>query len=366
MDLSFFLDTTFLGITLARWAVALGVAAAVYVALRLARKVLRNRVRVAAGRTRNGVDDTIVAVLAATQTWFFLATAVYVGSIVVALDPVTRGYVRQGFTLLLLVQVLVWGNTALVTVLEAYRKQSDLDPTRRTSLSAMGFVGRLVLFSVVLLLALDNLGFEITTLLAGLGITSLAVALALQNILGDLFASLSILFDKPFEIGDFIVVDDYQGTVENVGLRTTRLRSISGEQLVVGNHDLLASRIRNYKRMQERRVVFTLGVEYGTPPEKLERIPKLAREAIEAQSQVRFDRAHFRSFGASSLDFEVVYYMLVSDYITYMDTQQAINLRLYRSFDQEGIAFAFPTQTVMLASAAGSALPVTLAGDRRA
>lgn len=364
MDLSFFTDFTLLGNTLLRWVIALAVAVVVYVALRVVRKALRSRVRDAATRTRNGVDDVIVAVLAATMTFFFLAAAVFAATHVLALDDTVRSVLRQGFVLILLVQVLVWGNAALVKVLEIYRRQNDLDPTRRTSLSAMSFVGRLVLFSVVLLLALDNLGFEITTLLAGLGITSLAVALALQNILGDLFASLSILFDKPFEVGDFIVVGDYQGTVENVGLRTTRLRSLSGEQLVFGNHDLLASRIRNYKRMQERRVVFALGVEYGTRAEKLERIPALAREAIEKQQDTRFDRAHFKSFGAFSLDFEIVYYMLNADYAAFMDTQQAINLRLYRRFEEEGITFAFPTQTLMLDTAAGRSLPVSLQGTK--
>lgn len=364
MDLSFFTHLTLLENTLLRWVIALAVAVFAYVAMRLARQVLRSRARSAATRTRNGVDDVVVAVLAATRTFFFLTAAVFVASHVLALDDAVRAYLRQAFVLILLVQVLVWGGTALGTVLDTYRRQSDLDPTRRTSLAAMSFVGRLVLFSVVLLLALDNLGFEINTLLAGLGITSLAVALALQNILGDLFASLSIVFDKPFEIGDFIVVGDYQGTVENVGLRTTRLRSLSGEQLVFGNHDLLASRIRNYKRMQERRAVFTVGVEYGTPSEALERIPTLAREAVEAQKDTRFDRAHFKAFGAYSLDFEIVYYMLVADYDAYMDTQQAINLQLYRRFEAEGIAFAFPTQTLMLGSASGKPLPLAVEGTK--
>ncbi|MFO7544583.1 MAG: mechanosensitive ion channel family protein [Trueperaceae bacterium] len=364
MDLSFFPDSTLPENTGLRWVIALVVAVVVYVALRMARKLLRSRAREAAARTRNGVDDVVVAVLAAAGTFFFLAAAVFVASHVLALDDTVRNYLRQGFVLILLVQVVVWGNTALATVLDTYRRQSDLDPTRRTSLSALSFVGRLMLFSVVLLLALDNLGFEINTLLAGLGITSLAVALALQNILGDLFASLSILFDKPFEIGDFIVVGDYQGTVENVGLRTTRLRSLSGEQLVFGNHDLLASRIRNYKRMQERRVVFTLGVEYGTPSDALERILTLAREAVEAQQDVRFDRAHFKSFGAYSLDFEIVYTMLVADYAAYMDAQQAINLQLYRRFEEAGIAFAFPTQTLMLDTASGQSLPLAVEGTK--
>jgi len=184
--------------------------------------------------------------------------------------------------------------------------------------------------------------------LASLGIGGIAVALAMQNILGDLFASLSIAIDKPFVIGDFIVLGEEMGTVEQVGLKTTRIRSLGGEQIILSNNDLLQSRIRNYKRLQERRAVFAIGVTYDTPADKLERIPELIRQAIEAQADARFDRAHFKSFGASSLDFEAVFYVLKPDYNVFMNVQQAINLQLVRSFAGQGIEFAFPTQTLHL------------------
>src|SRR5690606_7585627 len=160
------------------------------------------------------------------------------------------------------------------------------------------------------------------------------------------FGSLSIVLDKPFVIGDFIVVDGLAGTVERIGLKTTRVRALSGEQLVFSNADLLGSRIHNYKRMQERRVVFSFGVTYDTPPEKVAAIPNMVREVIEARENTRFDRAHFQKFGDSDLTFEVVYYMLVADYNLYMDTQQAINLELLRRFAADGIEFAFPTRTL--------------------
>ncbi len=174
----------------------------------------------------------------------------------------------------------------------------------------------------MLLLALDNLGVDVTALVAGLGVGGIAVALAVQSILGDLFASLSIVLDKPFVIGDFIIVGDLLGTVENVGIKTTRVRSLSGEQLIFSNADLLNSRIRNYGRMYERRVVFTVGVTYDTPRHKLEDF---------------------------SLDFETVYYVQDPAYNLYMDIQQAINLELYQRFADEGIEFAYPTQTLFLA-----------------
>jgi small-conductance mechanosensitive channel len=197
---------------------------------------------------------------------------------------------------------------------------------------------------------------QITPLLASLGIGGLAVALALQNVLSDLFASLSIVLDKPFVIDDFIAVDDLQGTVEHVGLKTTRLRSLSGEQLVFSNSDLLSSRVRNYKRMLERRATFTIGVIYGTPVEALREIPKLIRAAVESQPNTRMDRTHFQKFGDSSLDFETVYFMLVPDYAVFMDVQQEINLYLYEAFQERGLEFAFPTRTLWLEQSAAPAI----------
>jgi small-conductance mechanosensitive channel len=208
---------------------------------------------------------------------------------------------------------------------------------------------------------LDNLGYNVSALLAGLGIGGIAVALALQNVLGDLFASLSITLDKPFVTGDFIIVGDLLGTVSHVGLKTTRVTSLSGEQLVFSNSDLLSSRIRNFKRMSERRVVFSFGVLYQTPVSQLEEIPAIVREIVESTDTTRFDRAHFKEFGDSAYLYEVVYYVREPDYNLYMDRQQQINLELCRRFEERGIEFAYPTRTLHLASDTGPAL-VTVAG----
>jgi small-conductance mechanosensitive channel len=234
-----------------------------------------------------------------------------------------------------------------------YREQEGMDGGRKTTLSALTFLGRLALFSLLLLLALENLGIDITALLAGIGIGAVAIGLALQNILSDLFASLSIVLDKPFEIGDFVIVDDLMGTVENVGLRTTRVRALSGEQLVFSNNDLIQSRIRNYGRLRERRVVFHVGVTYDTPSEKLREIPELVREIVEARDRVRFDRSHFQGFGDFSLNFETVYWVLEPDYALYMDVQQEINLALVDAFAERAIEFAYPTQTILVHRAGG-------------
>jgi len=348
------LHTAVFGNEVLRWLIALAVALAVYFALRTLRGFVRRSLPALAERTRVAFDDVLVETLSETHAITFLATAIYLGSLGLAIGARATSLVAHGFVLVLVVQLALWANHALKAVLDRYRRNEALGAGRRTGLAAIGFVGRLVLFTLMFLLVMENLGIHVNTLLAGLGISSLAVALALQNILGDLFASLSIVFDKPFEIGDFIIVDQKLGTVEHVGLRTTRLRSLTGEQLVFSNNDLIKSRIHNYKRMAERRVVFGFGVTYQTPREQAARIPAMVREIIESQDKVRFDRAHFKAFGASSLDYEVVYWVLDTDYTVYMDIQQAINLALMAAFEPQGIEFAFPTQTIFLENAAGA------------
>jgi len=205
------------------------------------------------------------------------------------------------------------------------------------------------LWSTLLILALDNFGVNVTALVAGLGVGGIAVALAAQNVLGDLFASISILLDKPFVLGDFVIVGDFMGTVERIGIKTTRLRSLGGEELVFSNSDLLQSRLRNFKRMYERRVLFSVGVVYQTDIATVEKIPGVLRECVETQKDVRFDRAHFKSYGDFALNFEIVYYVQSPDYNRFMDVQQAINLAIGKRFAEDKIEFAYPTQTVFVA-----------------
>jgi small-conductance mechanosensitive channel len=173
-----------------------------------------------------------------------------------------------------------------------------------------------------------------------------AVAFALQQILGDIFCSVAIVLDKPFEVGDFIISGEHMGSVEHIGVKTTRVRSLGGEQIVFPNSDLIGSRVRNYKRMLERRVVFSFGVLYATKAETLEQIPGIVREIVEGLEQTRFDRAHFAKFGDSSLDFEVVYYVLSPDYNLFMDLQQQINLAIFRRMEEMGVGFAFPSRSL--------------------
>ena len=333
------------------WSIALGIAVATYLVLHGARVIVVRRIEAFAAHTSTWVDDLAARVLAATHPLFMFAVGLYVGSHWLTLPDKTVILLSHLVVTALLLQMARWGDVGVHRWLQFYRtRRSEQDAAAVTSTAALGFVARTFIWAVIVLMILDNFGVNITTLVASLGIGGVAVALAMQNILGDLFSSLSIVLDKPFVVGDFISVDDLSGTVEYVGLKTTRIRGLGGEQIVFSNSDMLGSRIRNYKRMQTRRIVFGIGVVYEISKQQLLAIPGILREAVEAQPQVKFDRAHFKAYGASSLDFEVVYIVQSPDYAVYMDVQQAINVAIFERFEQESIGFAYPTQTVHLAN----------------
>jgi len=345
----FILDQVYLGNSLLKWVIALAAAVAIYLLLTVLRRMVGNHLKRMADRTTTDIDDFIADLIRVrTKKILFLALAVYGASLFLDLPADIERVIVGAVFILLFFQIGLWGN-GIVNFLVTRRAAKDgEDGLNLEAYSVITWIAKAALWTIVILLALNNLGIEITALIAGLGISGIAVALAVQNILGDLFASLSIVMDRPFVIGDFIIVGDQMGSVEHVGLKTTRVRSLSGEQIVFSNTDLLSSRIRNYRRMNERRVLFTLGMTYQTPAEKLERIPAMIQEIIEAQEQVRFDRAHFASYGDFSLNFEIVYWVLDRDYALYMGIQQEINLALFRKFEEEKIEFAYPTQTLFM------------------
>jgi small-conductance mechanosensitive channel len=220
---------------------------------------------------------------------------------------------------------------------------------KKGSMAAVVLIAKVVIWTVVILLALENIpGIHITALIASLGIGGIAIGLALQKILGDLFASLTISIDQPFVEGDPITVDQLSGQVEHIGLKSTRVRSATGELLIFSNSDLLNSRIRNYKSMEHRVVVFTLNITYDTPYKKLQKIPKILKGIVETQPKVTFNRAHFKGYDPSALTYEVVYTINTADFNLYMDIQQDVNLEIFRRFHDDGINFAYPTQTILL------------------
>jgi small-conductance mechanosensitive channel len=342
-----------------QWLLAFGVMILVFLLLMLLRSIVSKRLSTLVEKPRTEFDDVLIHLISDTKNIFLLLVAIYTGLLFLDLPSSVLDFISIGAKVTLIIQIGIWANH-VVTFLIARRVRRNLenDADGATVVSTFGVVLKGVVWVIVLLLILDNIpGIQVNTLIASLGITGIAVGLAVQNILGDLFASLSIALDKPFVIGDFINVDDFRGTVEHVGLKSTRVRSLSGEQLVFGNNDLLSSRIRNFKRMENRRVPFVLALTYHTPYEKLVRVPQILQEVIENADPevVTFDRAHFKEYGDYSLNYEIVYLLATADFRRFMDIQQAINLEIFRRFSEEGIEFAFPTQSVFLEKGSGNA-----------
>jgi small-conductance mechanosensitive channel len=311
------------------------------------RRVLGRRAVAWARGSSLGLVRIIGATLARTHGVFLIALAVLIASLFLDLGARTV-VLRRLVVLATLVQGGLWARAALDAALDYWKERRTGNGSVAGAVVALGFLGQVAVWAVVLLLALDNFDVKVTALLAGLGVGGVAMALAVQNILGDLFASVSIVLDKPFEVGDFILVGDMMGAVEYIGMKTTRVRSLSGEQIIFSNADLLGSRIRNFKRMRERRVTFTLNVSYDTPHDRLARLPERLREIVGRKPKVRLDRAHFQRFDESALVFEVVYYVTDPDYNLFMDLQQEINLEIFRTFEEEDIRFAHPARVVRL------------------
>jgi small-conductance mechanosensitive channel len=335
--------------TVKEWLLAIAITVIVFFLTSIIKHILRKKLNSFAASTVSLWDDLIAELAGRFHGIFFLILSVYVGSLKITLPETAQKILTITFVIISLIQVAILASYTIEFWIEQYRKQKiDTNAEAVTTLTSVGFILRLMIWAIFLLIALQNIGVNISTFIAGLGIGGIAVALAAQNILGDLFASFVIVLDKPFVIGDFIIVNEYMGAVERIGLKTTKIRSLSGEQLVFSNTDLLKSRIRNFKRMYERRVVFTIGVLYQTPYELVSEIPKMIRNIIESKAQVRFDRAHFKEYGDYALKFEVVYWVQGPDYNVYMDIQQAINLDIYKQFQDAGIEFAYPTQTLFL------------------
>ncbi|MNR82345.1 Small-conductance mechanosensitive channel [compost metagenome] len=348
-------DWFMFGISLENWLHALLAAVLSYLLMdlltRFVIRLVKRRMALLNRLTKRRVDEVIVHTLDGTKRFLLALLALLIGLNTLSLPAIVELRLSQAGIILLGLQIAIWLNRGINMWMEKL-VDPEIDPELRNgaTTTTMVFLLRIAVMLTVLLAVLANLGVNITAFVASLGIGGIAIAFALQAILSDLFASLSIGLDKPFEVGDFIVVDDLLGTVEYVGIRTTRLRSLSGEQLVRSNTELLKSPIRNYKRMSERRVLFNFGITHETPVDKIAELTATLRKIIEDASPTRFDRAHFVRIGPSSLEFEVVYYLLSREYSVYMDVQQHINLELMRACAERGIVFAHPTTTLHVPS----------------
>jgi len=338
------LHYAFLGAPAWRWmiggAIALVGSLTVFTSLRLMGRALSRRQLPAA--------RALGAAAKQSRWWLVLTAFVVLGAQTLGLSNRAERYLGLIGTVAIAVQIGLWANGLVHSWTVASLTAEGVQRHNPVVLSMMSWFARIMVWATLLLAALSVAGINITAFVASLGVGGVAVALALQNILGDLFASMSIGLDKPFEIGQFITFGEVAGTIVHVGVKTTRIRSITGEEIVIGNAELLGNTLHNYARMKERRIVFAFGVTYDTDPTTLAAIPDIVRKVAETTPDVRIDRVHFKSFGESSLDFEVVYFVTSPEFNRYMDAQQAINLGLVCAFDERGIEFAFPTRTLVV------------------
>src|SRR3989338_6120266 len=319
-----------------------------FLGIKIIEYVILRRLRKWAEKTATTFDDFIIGVIKKIGVPLAYFGVFYLGMNVLTLDPLLRKITNIVATSILTLAAVRFGIALISYGFEVYLSKKEKNEALKRSIDGILVVVKVIIWGLAIVFFLDNLGFKISAVIAGLGIGGVAVALAAQAVLGDLFSYFAILFDRPFEIGDFIITGDYLGTIEHIGVKTTRIRSLSGEQLIFSNTDLTNARVRNYKRMEQRRVVFKLGVTYQTPLEKLKTIPGIIENIIKDTKDTAFDRAHFFSYGDFSLVFEVVYFVLGPDYNKYMDIQQEINFAIKEEFEKRSIEFAYPTQTLYL------------------
>lgn len=339
-----FLEMEYFNNPVKNYLIALGIIVIGVLVIRVFRRIVLKKLRRWSDQTETAIDNFIVGGVERFGLPILNLVVVYWGIHSLQLSAKVERIVEIATN----VAVAFFAIRLIITIvrhaLTTYVRKQENGEEKVKQLAGLMMIVNLIIWGIGVVFLFDNLGYDVTAIIAGLGIGGIAVALAAQNILGDLFNYFVIFFDRPFEVGDFIIVDTKLGTVEHIGIKTTRVKSLTGEQLIFSNSDLTNSRIHNYKRMERRRIVFSISVVYQTKKEHLEAIPKIIRAAIEEHNDVQFDRSHFSSYGDSSLNFETVYFVLSSDYNRYMDIHQAINLRIFETFLKEGIEFAYPTR----------------------
>jgi small-conductance mechanosensitive channel len=343
-----YLNQSYLGNTVYMYLTAAGIFVISLAIILILKRIILRRLKTWAESTQTSVDDFLIRGIEKTIIPLLYFASLYIAVRSLHLDP----RLAYAFHILSVVLLTFFSLKLIIGIirysLNAYMlRKGEPDTKQRQIRGILTFVN-IVIWGIGFVFLLDNLGFEISAVIAGLGIGGIAIALAAQTILGDLFSYFVIFFDRPFEIGDFIIVNDKMGSVEYVGIKTTRIRSLGGEQIIFSNTDLVNSRVHNYKRMERRRVIFSIGVVYETPADQIAEIPGMLRSIIESIPDTVFDRAHFTKYTDFSLNFEIVYFVNSPDFNVYMDKQQHINLTIYREFEGRGIHFAYPTQTLYL------------------
>jgi len=343
-----FLSQTYFGNTIEAYLIAIGILVGGIILVKIFKTIILFRLKKWSEKTETELDDFLIKGIEKSIVPLLYYGAFYAGLSSLTLNPSTRRIIEIASLVLLTFFIMRFISSTIMFTLTHFIKKQERGEEKARQLRGMTVLINIFIWVLGIVFLMDNLGFDISAVIAGLGIGGIAIALAAQTILGDLFSYFVIFFDRPFEVGDFIVVGDKVGTIEYTGIKTTRVRALSGEQLVFSNTDLTNSRIHNFKKMERRRVVFKLGVVYQTTSKQLAEISTFVREIIEKQPDTVFDRGHFASYGDFSLNFEFVYYILGSDYVKYMDTQQKINLEVYDEFEKRKIEFAYPTQTLFV------------------
>lgn len=336
------------GNTLADFAIAFGAFLGFLVLFKLFQVIIISRLKKLAEKTKTDIDDTLIEIVRSLKPPFYSFLAFFFALQFLAVSET----IEKVVTAVLVIWIVLQAVVAVGILIDYVGKRMfarDDDEGSRAAVGGIKLFAKIVLWSLGLLTVLSNLGVDVTSLIAGLGIGGIAIALAAQNILSDLFSSFSIYFDKPFGVGDFIVVGDKKGTVQKIGIKTTRIKALGGEELVMSNQELTSAQIQNFGKLEERRATFSFGVTYETDRAKLKNIPDMVRGIVEGVDKTRFDRAHFTEFGDSALNFSVVYYVLSENYIDYANAQQEINIKLFDKFAEEGIEMAYPTQTIYMA-----------------
>ena len=339
------LDAYLLGNTLMSYikaVIAFAVLVAVFKSLQW---VILKRLAGLAEQTETDIDDTLIKIFKSLRPSFYYFVAFYFALKFISLTSFVNNLIN-GILLTWIIYQIIIGVQIFVDYVIRKKFEGDPDPSTKAAAGYLSMLAKGALWVIGVLLVLSNLGINITSLVAGLGIGGVAIAFALQGILADLFSSFALYFDKPFQIGDFIVVGKDSGTVEKIGIKSTRIRARTGEELIISNKELTEARVQNFKRLAERRSIFSIGVLYETSQSKLKKIPSIIEKIVQSAQKKRFYRTHFKGFGDSALMFEVSYYVQSNDYTEFMNIQQKINLDIFEAFGKEGISFAYPTQTI--------------------
>ncbi len=315
--------------------------------LKIFKHLIIARLKKLAKKTKNDVDDLIVGMMDKIGSWpLFFFVSLYLSLKYLAVPQ----WISTGVKYTLLIIVTYYTTKAILLIIDysALKYNEKKGGKRSSAARLLANIIKGTVWLIAILAVLQNMGINVSSLIAGLGVGGIAIAFALQNILSDIFASFSIYFDKPFEEGDYIVVGSDSGVVKRIGIKSTRIRTLKGQELIISNKELTGTRINNYKRMEKRRVSFTIGIVYGTPLKKIKKVNKIIEDIFKSEKDATLDRVHFKEFGDFSLNFEIVYYVNSSDYLVYMNTQQSVNLKIYEAFEKEKIEFAYPTQSIFI------------------